>query len=125
MIMAVCACFPSVPPGLITSVALSFSNTNVTVGHSVDLTCTAFLSVDVSGAMIVFDYGFMTNIVAAVAGNIQTGIATISTVDLSSADEYDCTVTVTAPGVCGGDGSEPVCPTKTSNLVPLTVKREW
>ena len=120
----VCACFLSVPNALITSVSLSPPNPIGTVGSSISLTCTAVLSVDVSGAMIVFDYGFINNTVAAVAGNTQTDTATVSPVELSSADEYDCTVTVTAHGVCGEGVSEPACPTETSNTVALKVQCE-
>ena len=79
------ACFPSVPSGLITSASLSLSNTNVTVGSFVSLTCTAILSVDISGAMIVFDYGFMIITKAAIAGNTQTDTAIISPVDFQVA----------------------------------------
>ena len=118
------ACSPSVPDGLITSASLSLSDTSVTVGRSVNLTCTAILSADISGAMIVFDYGFMTNTMAAVAGNTQTDMATLSPVELSSAGDYTCAVTVTAPGVCGGGGSEPACPTVTSDPVTLNVQCE-
>ena len=122
MILTVFACFLSVPNDLITSVSLSPPNPIGTVGSSVSLICTAVLSVDVSGAMTVFDYGVMNHTVAAVAGKTQTSIATISPVELSSADEYDCTVIITAPGVCGGGGSEPDCPTKTSDPVTLKVQ---
>ena len=122
--MSVCACFPSVPSGLIKSVSLTPPNPTGTVGSSVSLICTAVLSVDVSGSLIVFDYGFMNYTKAAVAGTTQTGMATISPVKLSSSGDYTCTVTVTAPGVCGGGGSEPVCPTNTSDPVPLKVQCE-
>ena len=71
-----------------------------------------------------FDYGLMNNTVTAVAGNTHTDMATISPVDLSSANDYDCTVTVTAPGVCGGGGSEPDCPIMASDPVPLKVQCE-
>ena len=121
----VCACFPSVPSGLITSASLSLSNTSVTVGSSVSLTCTAILSVDVSGAMIAFDYEFMTKTIPAVAGSTQTGMATISPMELSSSGNYTCTVTVTATCMCGGRRRlEPACPKKTSNPVSLTVQCE-
>ena len=120
----VCACILSVPSGLITSVSLLPPNPIGIVGSSISLTCTAVLSVDVSGAMIVFDYGFINNTVAAVAGNTQTDTATISPVEVSSADEYDCTVTVTAPGVCGEGESQPACPTNTSDAVALKVQCE-
>ena len=122
MIMAGCACFPSVPSSLIKSVSLSPPNPIGTVGSSVSLICTAILSVDVSGAMIVFDYGFRTSTMAAVAGSTQTDIATISPVEVSSSGDYTCTVTVIAPGVCGGGG--PACPTNTSDAVPLIVQDE-
>ena len=95
-----------------------------TIGSSISLTCTALLSVDVSGAMIVFDYGFANNTVPALTGNTQTDTATISPVKLSSTDEYDCIVTVTALGVCGEGGSEPACPNNTSDAVALKVQCE-
>ena len=113
--------FPTVPSKLITSVSLSPSNPTETVGSSVTLTCEAVLTVDVSGAIIEFDYNGLTDSsVAAVSGTFQTNMATISLVTISSASEYTCTVTVTASGVCGG--SEPACPTNTSDAVTLTVR---
>ena len=118
----VCVYFFPVPSGLITSVSLSPPNPIGTVGSSVILTCTAIFNVDVSGAVIVFKYGFMNNTIDAVAGNTQTDMATISPVESFSAGEYTCTVTVTVPGVCGEGESEPVCPTKTSDSVTLEVK---
>ena len=116
---------PSVPDNLIMSTSLSFSNPTVTLGSPVTLTCTATLSTDVSGTMIKFEYGSITNnTIAAVSGTSQTDTATISSVSISSAGDYTCTVTVTASGVCGG-GSEPACPTDTSSTVALTVQCEW
>ena len=115
--------FPSVPSDLITSAFLSPSNPTGTVGSSVILTCTAMLSVDVSGAMIEFDYGLGSTSVVTASNTTEANTATISSVSLSSAGDYTCTVTVTAPGVCGG-GSEPVCPTKTSDPITLTVQCE-
>ena len=59
----------------------------------------------------------------AVDANLtQQSTAVISPVSLSSAGEYTCTVTVTAPGVCGGGGSQPACPTYTSDPVALKVQ---
>ena len=69
-----------------------------------------------------FDYGFMTNTIAAVTGSTQTDIATVSPVEVSSSGDYTCTVTVIASGVCGGGG--PACPTNTSDAVPLIVQGE-
>ena len=103
---------------------LSISNSPGTIGSSTDLTCTAILSVDVSGAMIEFDYGFVSNTLAMASDTTQNNVATISPVELFSAGEYTCTVTVTASGVCGGGGSEPDCPTKTSDAVALEVQCE-
>ena len=97
----------------------------MTVGSFASLTCTAILSVDVSGAMNVFDYGFMIITKAAVAGNAQTDTTIISPVDLTFSGDYTCTVTVTAPGVCGGCGSEPAWPTNTSDPVLLKVQCEF
>ena len=82
------------------------------------------LSVDVSGATIEFDYGYMKNIVDAAAGTTQTDTATIVHEEGFFASEYNCTVTVTASGVCGEGGSEPACPTKTSDSVSLPVQCE-
>ena len=79
------------------------------------------LSADISGATIVFDYGFSSKMVTADGSTTQTNTATISTVTISSAGEYTCTVSVTASGVCGGGESEPTCPTSTSDAISLTV----
>ena len=50
----------------------------------------------------------------------------LSSVMLSSAGEYTGTVTVTASGVYGGGGSQPACPTKTSDPVTLTIQsKAW
>ena len=115
---------PTVPSGLITSTVLSTSNPNVTTGSSVTLTCIAKFSVDITGTMIEFDYGLLKNTVAANASTTQTDTAIISPVEISSAGEYTCTVTVTAPGVCGGGDIEPACPNKTSDPMILTVQCE-
>ena len=86
----------------------------------------AELSVDVSGAMIKFDYGSIaTNTIAAISGTSQTNATTINTVTISSAgSSYTCKVTVSAPGVCGG-GLAKTCPALTSDPVTLTVQCEW
>ena len=85
----------------------------------------AELSVDVSGAMIKFEYGSIANnTITAVSGTNQTNTTTISPVSISSAGSYTCTVTVTASGVCGGGGSEPACPTNTSHPVTLMLQCE-
>ena len=122
--IAILNSFPSVPGNLTISVFLTPPNPTGTIGSPINLTCTAVFSADVIETMIQFDYGFMSNTVAAVAGITQTDMATISSVSLSSAGEYTCTVTVTASGVCGGNGSEPACPTKTSDAISLTVQCE-
>ena len=114
--------FPSVPNDLVTSVSLTPPNPTGIVGSSIDLTCTAVLSTDVSGAMIDFDYGFIRIIMAAVSGTTQTHTTAISPLNISSAGEYTCTVTVTASGVCG---SEPACPTKISDPIYVTVLSEY
>ena len=116
--------FFSVPSGLVTSAVLSSSTTTGTVGSSVYLTCSAMLSVDVSGAVIEYDYGFMSNTTAVVAGTTQTNMATISPVEVSSAGDYNCTVIVTASGVCGEGEPVPACPNKTSDPVTLKVQCE-
>ena len=120
--------FPSVPSDLITSASLSPSNPTRTVGSSVILTCRAMLSVDVSGAMIKFDYQLGSTSVgtgsSTASSTTEADTTTISPVSLSTAGDYTCIVTVTASGVCGGGGSEPTCPTKTSNTATLTVQCE-
>ena len=117
--------FCLVPSDLITSVTLTLSPTTQVVGENVGVYCTAELSVSVFGGVIEFDYEFMNSSVSASNGTTHTSVAAISPVTVSSAGEYACTVTVTAPGVCGGGGSEPACPTKTSNPVTLTVRCEF
>ena len=116
--------FLLVPSDIITSVTLLFKPMYGFVGDSITAFCNATVSVDVSEALIEFDYRFMSNTVAAVAGTTQTDMTTISPVSISSAGEYTCTVTVTASGVCGGDEPEPACPTKTSDPVSITVQCE-
>ena len=116
--------FSTVPNNLITSASLSFSNTTGIAGSFVTLMCTAVLSEDVSGAMIQFDYGLGDVSVDTVSGTTLTNTANISHLNVFSAGNYTCTVTVTASGVCGGGGSKPACPTKTSNTVLLTVQCE-
>ena len=74
--------------------------------------------------MIEFDYGFVSNTVAMASGTTQNNVTTISPVLISSIAHYTCTVTVTSSGVCGGSGSEPACPTKTSHAVALEVQCE-
>ena len=79
---------------------------------------------DVSGSMIDFDYGLISHSGFAVAGTNQTNSSIITPVMISTAGEHTCTVTITAPGVCGGGGSEPACPNKTSDPVTLGVQCE-
>ena len=112
--------FYSVPSPLISSVTLTRSSPTRKVGSSVTLFCTALLTVNISGAMIEFDYGFRSKSAFAASGTTQTNTTTISPVSISSAGEYTCTVTVTAPGVCES-GPRQVCPTKISDPVSLTV----
>ena len=118
--------FYSVPSNLISSVSLSPATPTGTLGSSVELTCTATLSMDVFGAMIKFEYGSITtNTMPAVSGTSQTNKASIPLMSISSAGGYTCTVTVTATDVCEEGGSEPDCPTKTSNTISLAVECEW
>ena len=86
--------------------------------------CAAQLSVDVSGSVIEFDYGFVIKTGFVVAGTSQSNTATMSTVTTASAGYYTCTVTITANGVCG-NGQEQVCPTKTSDTISLGVLCEY
>ena len=82
------------------------------------------LSLDVTGAMIEFDYGVgSSNTVPVVAGTTQTNVGMISPVTISSAGDYTCTVTVTASGVCGESGLD--CPTGTSSPVSVAVLSEF
>ena len=112
----------SVPSNFITSVRLSVDPDIGVWGEPVTLICTTNLSSNGSGAMIEFDYGF-TNNLATVDDNLtQENKAVRSPVNIFSTGEYTCTVTVTAPGVCGGSGSEPACPTNTSDPVTLKVQ---
>ena len=112
--------FLSVPGDVITSASLSLLNPTATLGSGTFLTCKAILSMGISGAMIEFDFDF-TN--TSVAANFSTTVISYAfiPVTISSAGKYTCTVTATASGVCGGGGSEPACPTKTSDAVKLTV----
>ena len=110
---------------MITSVSLTSLNPTGIIDSRVNLTCDAVLSLGVSGSLIVFAY---SNTDGSVATNFVTSLTSsvISIpVTLSLADEYTCTVTVTAPGVCGGGESEPDCPTMTSDAVTLAVKCKW
>ena len=113
-----------VPSDIITSATLSITPTTGLVGHSITAFCNASLSVDVFGAMIKFDYGLTSNTVAAISGTTQTDKATISSSAIIPGSEYNCTVTLTASGVCGGGESEQACPTKTSDPVTPIVERE-
>ena len=119
-----CCCWPLVPSNFL-SVFFTPSDPVGTVGSSINLTCTAMLSVNVPEAMFSFDYRFMNNSVLMIPDSMQSvNIFMISPVAISSAGDYDCTVTVTVSGVCGGGGSEPACPTMTSDDVTLTVRCE-
>ena len=116
--------FSSVPSDLISSVSFSSSSSIGMVGFSVFFYCTVMLSLDTPGAEIEFDYKLVDASVGSASGTTLTNLFAISRVSIFSAGSYTCTVTVTAPGVCGGSGSEPACPTKTSNTVSLTVRCE-
>ena len=114
-----------VPSDTITSVTLSITSKAGNVGDSITAFCNATLSVNVCGAMIEFDYGFTSNTVEAIAGATQlTDKTIILSSTIISGSDYTCTVTVNASGVCGGGGSEPACPTKTSNAVTPIVQCE-
>ena len=119
--------FYLVPSDLIKSVSLTSTKEPLilAVGSSAWFICTVTLTTDVSEAMVEFDYGFQMNLASISSGTSQLNSATISSMSLSSAGNYTCKVTVTASGVCGGGGSEPACPTKTSDPVSLTMQCEW
>ena len=116
----------SFPDKLIESVSLTPPHPTATVGSSITLICIAELSVDVSSAVIEFDFGSASISRATYPSSTQFHIVTISNVSASSVDNYyKCTVTLTVLGVCGGGGLEPACPTNTSNVVTPTVLCEW
>ena len=83
------------------------------------------LSLDAPGAVLEFDYKLGDESVGIASGTTLTDTFVIAPVSISSAGSYTCTVTVTASGMCGEGGSEPACPTKTSNTISLTVRCEW
>ena len=97
------------------------------MGNLTVIFCEAKLTVPVntSKATLEFDYGVTIVTVPAGSGTTLTNIVTISPVSISSAGNYTCSMTVAAPGVCGGGGTEPACPTKTSDPVALMVKCEF
>ena len=119
-------CFYLVPSDLITSVDVRFDPTVGVVGNQAVIFCRAKLTVPLnsSEAILEFDYGFTINSVPAGSGTNPLNAIIISPVSIFSAGEYTCTLTITAPGVCGG-GMEPACPTKTSDSVALMVKCEF
>ena len=112
---------------LITSVTISFTPSIVLVGDKTVVFCVAQLKepLNASEAGFAIDYGFKINIVPTGAGTTVTNSVPIFSVNISFAGAHNCTVTVTAPGVCGGGGSEPACPTMTSDPVALMVECEF
>ena len=92
------------------------------LGDNVTLFCTASLIKNINNLTIEFDYGFTNNSEIAVAGYNQTNTATISPVTLSSAGDYNCTVTVYV--TVSENGSDLFHQTNTSNTIQLSVQRE-
>ena len=92
------------------------------LGDSITAICTAELNFTISGCDIKFDYGFKTITVATGAGVKLFNWVTISPVNISSAGEYTCTVTVTGGDFCQGVGSEQLFQPRTSDVVTLRVQ---
>ena len=92
------------------------------LGDSVTASCTAQLNFKVSGCVIEFDYGFITDDVAAGAGLNPHNFVTISPVNISSAGEYTCNVTVLAKGPCQVNGSGQRSMPRASDAVTLRVQ---
>ena len=85
------------------------------MGDSITATCTVQLNFNVSGCNIEYIYGFKTNTVAAGAGVTLHNFVTISPVNISSAGEYTCTVTVLAGPYCQVNGSGQLSMPRTSD----------
>ena len=101
-------------------VSLTPSTLIAFVGSSVTFTCTAMVNVNISGITFQFDSSFMDNSSLTTTGsNEMSNNYTISPVNISSAGEYTCSLTVSVPGVCG-DLFQPPCPSNSSVAV-LTV----
>ena len=94
------------------------------MGNKTVAFCSAELKepLNASEAGFEFDYGFTINMSPVSVGTTVTNSAPISPTKVSFAGSYTCTVTVITFGVCGGGGSEPACPSKTSDPVQLMVK---
>ena len=105
------------PSGIITSVTLTFIPVIGVLGNSTTASCVARLSVNVSGCILRFDYGFVTNEVAGGSGLNQYNFRTLSPVNISSAGFYTCTVTVIDTHYCKRNSSQ-----KTSEAAVLNVQ---
>ena len=104
------------------SVSLSFDPMIGVVGDSITAICTAELNFTIPGCEIKYDYGFKTTTVAVGASVKLFNFATISPVNISTAGEYTCTVTLTGGPFCQGVGSEQLFIPRTSDAVTLRVQ---
>ena len=92
------------------------------LGDSITATCTVELNFTVSGCEIEYDYGFITNTVAAGAGFMPFNFVNLSTINISSAGEYTCTATVFSGDFCQVNGSGQLSVPRTSGAVTLKVQ---
>ena len=112
----------SVPSEIVSSVSLSFDPIIGVLGDSITATCTIELYFNVPGCIIEYVYGFKTNLVAAGAGVKLYNFASLSPVNISSAGEYTCNVTVLANGPCQVNGSEQRSIPRASDAVTLRMQ---
>ena len=82
------------PSGNITSVDLTFNPVIGVVGNITTAICHAQFTVNTSGCILQFDYGFVTNEVSSGSGLDAYNIGMLSPVNISSAGKYTCTVSV-------------------------------
>ena len=89
------------------------------VGNATLALCRAQLTVNVSGCILQFDYGFVTIEVPGGSALDHYKFLALSPVNISSAGEYTCTVSVFDTDFCTRNISP-----KTSAAVTLTVQCE-
>ena len=106
-----------VTSGTITSINLTFNSTIGVWGSTIAGQCHAQFTVNVSGCVLRFDYGFVTKEAPAGRGLELYNILLLSPVNVSSAGEYTCTVSVIDTTVC----SRNISP-KSSAAVTLKVQ---
>ena len=70
------------------------------VGNTTIARCLAQITVNVSGCILRYDYGFVTNEVPGGFGLDIYNFAILSPVNISSAGEYTCTVSVIDTDFC-------------------------